>query len=478
MKFERPRLETCPAPPLFKAPRPFNPGVSKIGLAKMLLQEVIESGIELRHKELRKALLSRPCIYGVFGSKVGGFHPIREKCTGCLRCVQEYPEICKVDRNPEFFTLGDSYWIPDTELTSTTPLSTVWYEAETGKIPVRGMGYKGSFTGSGWDSMWTDMSEIVRPTRDGVYGREFISTVVDLGRKPRFVELQGGGSQEEARITTIPFPIIFDLLPPSLSNPSIRAAVAEASKRLGTFYIASLDDELGSHRPLSHNLIPLVTPRDFQQHQETLESASVIEYQYDEGLSLSGIRESIKKPILAARLPLNSAAEETTLKLANEGFDIIHICADYHGREYEPRNPRHIVDAIRAVHTKLVKESIRDEVTLIGSGGIILAEHIPKAIVCGLDAVAIDTTVPVALQAKFEGECVSPEKGRIKPYEFGAAWGTQRLENLLASWHDQLIEVLSAMGMRDVRRLRGDVGRAMFNEELEREAFGDIQRLA
>jgi hypothetical protein len=478
MKFERPRLETHPAPPLFKVPRLFNPRVSKIGLAKMLLDEVIESGIELRHKEVRRALLSRPCIYGVFGSRVGGFHPIKEKCTGCMRCVQEYPGICRVDKNPEFFTLGDSYWIPDAEFASTTPLSTIWYEAETGKIPVKGMGYKGSFAGSGWDSMWTDMSEIVRPTRDGVYGREFISTVVDLGRKPRFVQLQGGGPREESRIVTIPFPIVFDILPPSLSSPSIRTAVAEASKRLGTFYIAPLGDEPESRGPLPRNLIPLVTLRHFQQHQETLNSASVIEFQYEEGLSLDKIRESIEKPIFAARIPLNSAAEETTLKLAKKGFDIIHICADYHGREYEPRNPRHVVDAIRAVHTRLVKESIRDEVTLIGSGGIILAEHVPKAIICGLDAVAIDTTVPVALQARFEGECASPEKSRIRPCEFSTSWGAQRLVNLLASWHDQLIEILSAMGMRDVRRLRGDVGRAMFNEELEREAFGDVRRLA
>ena len=31
--------------------------------------------------------------------------------------------------------------------------------------------------------MWTDMSEIVRPTRDGIHGREYISTSVDIGRK-------------------------------------------------------------------------------------------------------------------------------------------------------------------------------------------------------------------------------------------------------------------------------------------------------
>jgi len=36
--------------------------------------------------------------------------------------------------------------------------------------------------------MWTDMSEIVRPTRDGIHGREYISTLVDLGRKVKFLE--------------------------------------------------------------------------------------------------------------------------------------------------------------------------------------------------------------------------------------------------------------------------------------------------
>ena len=117
---------------------------------------------------------------------------------------------------------------------------------------------------------------------------------------------------------------------------------------------------------------------------------------------------------------------------------------------------------------------MRDEVTFIVSGGITLAEHVPKAIICGADLVALDITILVALQVQFLGECKSQSEGRIKPEKFDAGWGEQRLVNLLASWHDQLIEILSAMGMRDVRRLRGDVGRAMFNENLEKEAFADI----
>ena len=46
------------------------------------------------------------------------------------------------------------------------------------------------------------------------------------------------------------------------------------------------------------------------------------------------------------------------------------------------------------------------------------------------------------------------------------------MTNLIAAWHDQLIEVMGAMGMREARRLRGDVGRAMFFEDLEEETFG------
>ena len=49
--------------------------------------------------------------------------------------------------------------------------------------------------------------------------------------------------------------------------------------------------------------------------------------------------------------------------------------------------------------------------------------------------------------------------------------------NLMGAWHSQLIEVLGAMGIREVRRLRGEVGRAIFMEDIEKEAFGDLARV-
>ena len=61
------------------------------------------------------------------------------------------------------------------------------------------------------------------------------------------------------------------------------------------------------------------------------------------------------------------------------------------------------------------------------------------------------------------------EVEKINPH-----WGRQRITNLITAWHGQLLEVLGAMGLRDVRRLRGEVGRAIFREEIEKETFGQI----
>ena len=141
--YVRYKIEAKPALPRRKQPHPFYPRVGKVGLASSLLREVFDYGFKLRRKEYRAALMTRPCIYGVFGSRFGGFQPIREKCTGCMRCVQEYPNFCTVDRNPEFYKFADSYWIPeDPAIASGSPIATVSYEAETGKIPIKGMGYR------------------------------------------------------------------------------------------------------------------------------------------------------------------------------------------------------------------------------------------------------------------------------------------------------------------------------------------------
>jgi glutamate synthase domain-containing protein 2 len=129
----------------------------------------------------------------------------------------------------------------------------------------------------------------------------------------------------------------------------------------------------------------------------------------------------------------------------------------------------------------LVKEGLRDEVTLIISGGIALAEHMAKAIICGADLVAVDTPLLVALGCRVCRGGLDCGSGIGCPIDIGSvdsAYATQRMVNLMSAWHSQLIEVLGAMGIREVRRLRGEVGRAIFMEDIEKEAFGDLARVS
>src|SRR5258708_38611337 len=131
------------------------------------------------------------------------------------------------------------------------------------------------------------------------------------------------------------------------------------------------------------------------------------------------------------------------------------------------------MDLILQAHQRLVEAGVREEVTLIGSGGIFMAEHVPKGIICGLDAVTLDVALAVALQAGFHGECVNRKTASFSFPRMDIGWGVKRITNLAVSWRDQLLEILGSMGLREVRRLRGGLGRSMFQRELEREVFGE-----
>ena len=149
--------------------------------------------------------------------------------------------------------------------------------------------------------------------------------------------------------------------------------------------------------------------------------------------------------------------------------------ADYRGNEFvEGDAPRFVKDALRDIHTHLVDASVRDEVTLIVSGGIALAEHLPKVIICGADAVAVDLPLLIALECRVCKRCVSGKSCPVELQNVDPEFGGKRIVNLMCSWWSQLIELMGAMGIRDVRRVRGEAGRAMFFEDLERDTFGAL----
>ena len=76
--------------------------------------------------------------------------------------------------------------------------------------------------------------------------------------------------------------------------------------------------------------------------------------------------------------------------------------------------------------------------------------------------------------------CRRCTKGLSCPVEIDQApssWVASRVVNLLGAWHNQLLEVMGAMGIRDARRLRGEAGRAMFFEDLDEATFGSLGKV-
>ncbi len=91
---------------------------------------------------------------------------------------------------------------------------------------------------------------------------------------------------------------------------------------------------------------------------------------------------------MAIRLPATKDVAQTGCSgLRTQGAEVVNLVFDRHGRERAGTNPRHMRDVLREAHQALVKERIRDEVTLMASGGIALPEHMAKAIICGADLV-------------------------------------------------------------------------------------------
>jgi glutamate synthase domain-containing protein 2 len=124
---------------------------------------------------------------------------------------------------------------------------------------------------------------------------------------------------------------------------------------------------------------------------------------------------------------------------------------------------------MKEIHLNLVEKGTRDLVTLIGSGGVAMAEHMAKLIICGADAIACDIPLLVAMECHVCKRCAEGIACPVELDSVDPGWGSKRITNLMAGWHNQLLEILGAMGIREVRRLRGEMGRAMFYEDLEKE---------
>jgi hypothetical protein len=230
--------------------------------------------------------------------------------------------------------------------------------------------------------------------------------------------------------------------------------------------------------PLASHLVPLLPSGPAPSLAPMITRVRMVQVSFT---SIAEVEERVKEikkvnpgVVVSVRLILDSQSEENVVALEGAGIEVLHLLADERGRERQTSSPRFIKDLIRSIHLRLVKEEKRDGLSLIFGGGIAMAEHVAKAIICGADAVSIEIPLLLAWECRLCGKCGRGMSCPVEVEKIDPDWGRQRITNLIAAWHGQLLEVLGAMGLRDIRRLRGEVGRAIFLEEIEKETFSQI----
>jgi glutamate synthase domain-containing protein 2/NAD-dependent dihydropyrimidine dehydrogenase PreA subunit len=422
--------------------------------------------------------------------------PTPDCCRNCFSCVLRCPRYALwMERNPEWEQLGDpKVYTPDI-------IVSIQDQAAEGKIPVSGAGYGGRFGGEGYDDMWTDMSEIVRPTRDGIHGREHISTTIMLGRK--ISEFNSLRFDRSGNLITrihpareIPIPMILGS-PPFTSNPGAILSLALAASKLGTFMTvdasqvadaaAAAEFENSKLMDFFNHLILTLAPDDLEKYEGMLTWASMVELTPGAGQikAMRRARSINRQLITVLTVPVENGIEDRVVEMVDGGAEVIRLTADVYGQGSDGSVLR---TCLEKVHERLIVEGVRDQITLLASGGIAAAEHVPKTIILGADAIVVDVPLLIAMECRV---CRSCEEGVVCPSGVGEVdsswsvsgngdqpfhrWGATRVINLMIAWRDQLLEVLGAMGIRDVRRLRGERGRAIFESE---QRVGFLERLA
>ncbi|MBF0101488.1 MAG: hypothetical protein HQK77_11325 [Desulfobacterales bacterium] len=424
-----------------------------------------------------KNCVKKRCVYNIFKENYQHMSTMDEptylyNCKSCFRCVQECTKgIFSRVINPEYRSLGDEYWSPDI-------LHRTWYQSHTGSIPVSGAGYRGPFVGKGFDSMWTDMSEIVRPTRDGIHGREYINTSVELSRRPLRLEFNEDMtiSGEVPPILEVPLPILFEQPHFGILNKGVLRSMVKAVDFIGSMMFIQIEDYTKEYLRYAKRLIPIVSRHNYENYENIIQQSTMVELSYQPNIEteFSKLRQIKNDLFISVRIPLNENSPDIALKLSYTDVDTLHFYADDHGMSLDTQRPRFIKEMIRDVHLKLVEQGVRQKLNLVFSGGIAMAEHVAKAIICGADCVTINNSLLIAMECRMCYNCKAGLPCPAKLEEVKPEYGSQRIVNLMGAWRNQLLEVMGAMGIREARRLRGEVGRSMWFEDLEKENFGPI----
>jgi len=386
--------------------------------------------------------------------------------------------------------LGNKRWTGELILAT-------YEQALTGEIPENGLEYKTGNSGGGFDVLgWKRHEGVAKVDEDSA------DLSISLNKR------------HEGRIIEIPLPIYGGGMSFGSISLNFMIARARAARKLKTYTSTGEGGYPDQIVPYRDHVITQVATGMFGVREETIQYAPIVEFKYAQGAKpglgghlladkvtseVAKMRESSMFTSLYSPFPFHSvySVEDhkkhvdwiktvnpralVSVKVSTPtdvdmvaigsyyaGANIIHIDGGYGGTGAAPEIAKKniampIEYAIPKVHEYLVSEGVRDQITLMASGGIRTADDIAKAIALGADGCVIGTAEAVAVGCTHCGNCergrgcqvgittTDPELSQLIDPE----WGEKRIVNLFNAWSKRLRIILSEFGLGSIRELRG-----------------------
>ncbi|MFZ5911442.1 MAG: FMN-binding glutamate synthase family protein [Chloroflexota bacterium] len=387
--------------------------------------------------------------------------------------------------------MGDSRWPAELILST-------WHQAAVGRPPENGLEYRTGKSGGGFDLL--DFKFL--PQDQWTSASETINLAIPLNRR-------GFGTEIEIAVPWYGGGMSFGSV-----SEQVMLARAMAAKAWSTFTSTGEGGYPESLVKYKDQIITQIATGMFGVREETIQHARIVEFKYAQGakpglgghllgdkttVTVAKMRESVPWVSLFSPFPFHSvySVEDhkkhvdwaktinptalVSVKVSTPvdvdmvavgsyyaGAHIVHLDGSYGGTGAAPEIAKKniampIEFAIPKVHKYLVNENIRDEVTVMASGGVRSAYDIAKAVALGADGVILGTADLVALSCT---RCSNCERGRGCPFGLTTTDpelsllvdpenGAERIGRLYESFAWQLRDILRRLGLKDIRDLRG-----------------------
>ena len=461
----------------------------------------------------RCKLCTKSCSFGVlsYSEKLDSIIPTNIKCVACLRCIYDCPT-ASITVSKSKITYSDHPTF------SERIRKNIWKQAETGGILISGVGTDIDYP-CYFDRIVVDACQVTNPAIDPL--REPIELTTFLGKKPKALAISSSNLDDVTIETEIhpnirlETPIMFSAMSYGAVSLEVHLALAKVAKELGTLMNSG---EGGLHKglyPYGNHIIVQCASGRFGVHKEYLDVAAGVEIKIGQGAKpgigghlpgekvdeeisktryipvgtdalspaphhdiysiedLSQLIYALKeatdyqKPVLVKIAAVHNVAAISS-GIARAGADGVVLDGFRGGTGAAPNIVKDhlgipIEIAVAVVDERLRKEGIRNEVSIIASGGIRCAADVVKAIALGADVVGIGTAALIAMGCTACKQC----------YTGLCPWGicTQRPDlrkrikvdiaaknviNLINAWSMEIKEVLGALGMNAIESLRGN----------------------